>query len=152
MLGSSCATSTVPWTCAGGYPLVHPGVSPAAALAAEAVYTFALATVVLNVATTRANDGNSFYGLVIGFMVLGGAVAAGRVSGGAFNPAVGTALPVVHRHASDAWVYWIGPCAGAGLAALVFRFVTCTEDEEKRPLVDELESPPSIVTVESERA
>src|SRR4051794_18972463 len=36
-------------------------------LIAEFLFTFALAYVVLNVATARATEGNSFYGLAIGF-------------------------------------------------------------------------------------
>ncbi len=57
-------------------------------LVAEFLFTFALAWVVLNVATARGTEGNSFYGLAIGFTVLAGAYAVGSVSGGAFNPAV----------------------------------------------------------------
>jgi aquaporin Z len=59
-----------------------------AALAVELVFTFALAFVVLNVATSGDHPGNSFYGLAIGFTVLAGAVSVGGISGGAFNPAV----------------------------------------------------------------
>ncbi|MEU7872130.1 aquaporin [Dactylosporangium sp. NPDC049140] len=60
----------------------------AAALLAEFLFTFALAYVMLNVATSRSNPNNSFYGLAIGFTVVAGAIAVGRVSGAAFNPAV----------------------------------------------------------------
>lgn len=58
------------------------------ALAVELLFTFALCYVVLNVATSRDHEVNSFYGLAIGFTVLAGAVAVGGISGGAFNPAV----------------------------------------------------------------
>jgi aquaporin Z len=51
-------------------------------LVAEFLYTFALANVVLNVATAKANQGNSFYGLAIGFTVLTGAYAVGGISRG----------------------------------------------------------------------
>ncbi|MBV8555123.1 MAG: aquaporin, partial [Planctomycetaceae bacterium] len=60
----------------------------ARALIAEALFTFALAYVVLNVATAKGTAGNSNYGLAIGFTVLTGAFAVGDISGGAFNPAV----------------------------------------------------------------
>jgi aquaporin Z len=40
-----------------------------AALVAEFIFTFALAFVVLNVATSKDHPGNSFYGLAIGFTV-----------------------------------------------------------------------------------
>ncbi len=55
---------------------------------AEFVGTFALVWVVLNVATTKANANNSFYGAAIGLTVTAMAVSLGPISGGAFNPAV----------------------------------------------------------------
>jgi aquaporin Z len=58
------------------------------ALLAEALFTFALAFVVLNVATSSDQPRNDFYGLAIGFTVVAGAFAVGGLSGGAFNPAV----------------------------------------------------------------
>ena len=57
-------------------------------LIAEFLFTFALAWVVLNVATAKGTEGNSFYGLAIGFTVVVGAFAVGGISGGAFNPAI----------------------------------------------------------------
>ena len=58
-------------------------------LLVEFLFTFALALVVLNSATAKGTEGNSFYGLAIGFTVMVGAFAGGDISGGAFNPAVG---------------------------------------------------------------
>lgn len=54
------------------------GVSEARATAAEAIWTFLLATVVLQCATTATQAGNSFFGLAIGFTVLAGAIGVGR--------------------------------------------------------------------------
>src|SRR5262249_52517871 len=62
--------------------------STMAAFGGEFFFTFALVYVVLNVATAKATQGNSYFGLAIGFTVLAGAFAVGDVSGGAFNPAV----------------------------------------------------------------
>src|SRR6185436_27034 len=56
------------------------------ALIAEVLGTFALAYVVLNVATAKANSGNSYFGLAIGFTVMAMAYGFGTYSGGAFNP------------------------------------------------------------------
>jgi aquaporin Z len=58
------------------------------AILAEILFTLALAFVVLNAATAKGTEGNSFYGLAIGFTVVAGAFAVGRISGGVFNPAV----------------------------------------------------------------
>merc|ERR1719487_1524228 len=54
----------------------------------EVLYTFMLCFVVLNVATAKKNDGNQYFGLAIGFVIIAGGYAAGPISGGAFNPAV----------------------------------------------------------------
>lgn len=94
------------------------------ALLVEALFTFALAWVVLNVATSQGTDGNSFYGLAIGFTVMAGAFAVGSVSGGAFNPAVAVGLVVAGLiDAGDIWIYLLACPAGAFLAALVFNYV-----------------------------
>ena len=97
-----------------------------AALLVEVLYTFALALVVLNVATADAVSGNSYYGLAIGFTVVVGAFAGGPISGGAFNPAVGLG-PIVANAVvgagslNDLWLYLVGPFVGGAAAAGVFR-------------------------------
>ena len=68
--------------------VIEPVATPRIALLAEIIFTFALVYVVLNTAATKATEGNSFYGLAIGFTVMVGAFAVGGISGGAFNPAV----------------------------------------------------------------
>jgi aquaporin Z len=95
-----------------------------AALLAEFLFTFALAYVVLNVATSKDHPNNSFYGLAIGFTVLAGAFAVGSVSGGAFNPAVGFGIYAAGLvSASMIWIFLVGELVGAALAALTFRFI-----------------------------
>jgi len=94
-------------------------------LAVETIFTFALALVVLNVATARETEGNSYFGLAIGFTVLAGAFAGGPISGGAFNPAVGLGpalvAALVGGQAVGQVVYYIvGPLVGAALATAVF--------------------------------
>ncbi len=56
---------------------VHPTVE---SFIVEFLFTFALCWVVLNVATSKATMGNSFYGLAIGFTVLVGAITVGGIS------------------------------------------------------------------------
>ncbi len=97
-------------------------------LIVEFLFTFALAYVVLNVATARGTDGNSFYGLAIGFTVVAGAFAVGGLSGGAFNPAVALGALVLGIFKwSNVWVYIIGPFLGGAVAAWVFLYVQPAE-------------------------
>ncbi len=94
----------------------------AKALVAELIGTFALAYVVLNVATAKANNGNSHYGLAIGFTVMAMAFCFGDYSGGAFNPAVAVGASVMKAFAwNNIWIYLAGCFGGAILAALVFK-------------------------------
>jgi aquaporin Z len=89
---------------------------------AEFLFTFALAYVVLNVATAKANAGNSFYGLAIGFTVMVGAFAVGPISGGAFNPAVATGCYCLGLIPSGHYLAYIATELSAGaLAAFTFK-------------------------------
>jgi aquaporin Z len=97
-------------------------ISASRGLLAEFLGTFALAYVVLNVATAKGTNGNSFYGLAIGFTVLTMALAFGGISGGAFNPAVAVGISILKLASwSSLWIYLVGCFVGAAAAALVFR-------------------------------
>lgn len=92
------------------------------ALIAEVLGTFALAYVVLNVATSKATTGNSYFGLAIGFTVMVMAYSLGAFSGGAFNPAVAVGISFMKMAAwGDIWIYLAGCFGGGILAALVFK-------------------------------
>lgn len=98
------------------------------ALIAEFLFTFALCYVVLNTATAKANSGNSYFGLAIGFTVLAGAFAVGSVSGGAFNPAVAVGLGVMGLvEWADLWIHLISEIAGAVVAAFTFKGVVADQ-------------------------
>lgn len=92
------------------------------ALVAEFLFTFALAWVVLSVATSKATAGNSFYGWAIGCTVLVGAYSVGSISGGAFNPAVAVGLSGIKLFAwSNLWIYLVANLGGGVVAAIVFK-------------------------------
>ena len=92
------------------------------ALIAEFVGTFALAYVVLNVATANATAGNSFYGIAIAGTVLAMATIIGKFSGGAYNPAVAVGLSIQKTFCwPQIWIYIVGTFSGAALAAVIFR-------------------------------
>ena len=94
----------------------------------EFLFTFALAWTVLNVATTKATMGNSFYGLAIGFTVLVGAITVGGISGGAFNPAVGLGVWTMGiESAKQFGIYCISDFGGAAVAAVAYRAIVGLE-------------------------
>jgi len=99
---------------------LEPRVLPA--LLIELVFTFALAYVVLSVATAKKTAGNSYFGLAIGCTVMAAAYAGGSISGGAFNPAVAIGLTLMGLSTvGNLWIFLLGDLAGGALAALVFR-------------------------------
>ena len=102
---------------------VEPGLlGKKAGLIAEALFTFALCWVVLNVAVSKNNAGNSFYGAAIGMTVTAGAFAVGGISGAAFNPAVAVGVTLMHASATSyLWVLVVGEIVGAVGAALAYR-------------------------------
>ncbi len=105
---------------------LHPPVVPA--LIVELVFTFALAFVVLNVATTKKAAGNSYFGLAIGFTVMAAAYAGGPISGGAFNPAVAIGITLMGLStAANLWIFFLANLAGGALAALAFRVMNPDE-------------------------
>jgi aquaporin Z len=99
------------------------------AFVAEFLFTFALAFVVLNVATAKGTSNNSFYGLAIGLTVMTGAFAVGAISGGAFNPAVAVGIGVMKLvNISQIWIHIVADLLGAAVAALMFRIVCPNAD------------------------
>ena len=86
--------------------------STIAVLSAEALWTFALMFVIINVATEQA--GNQFYGAAIGLTVMAGAFTVGSISLGSFNPAVTTMLTVSGKLAvADIWMHLVPQLLGA---------------------------------------
>jgi len=114
-------------------PSPGPSVSQGKAFIAELLYTFALVSVMLNSATTKSQNSNSFFGLAIGFTVLAGICSVGSISGAAFNPAVGTGPNIIdtaighHDTAKYIWIYWLGPFLGSALASIIFRITNTAE-------------------------
>jgi aquaporin Z len=133
ILGASAAAGITRWMVG---PVPDPafaahGKGIAVALGAEVLVTFALAYVVLNVATSKDHPNNSFYGLAIGFTVLAGAVAVGGLSGGVFNPAVAFGVSITGLVSwSMLWVYVVANFAGGALAAVAFRLFNPTDVHE----------------------
>jgi aquaporin Z len=96
--------------------------STLAILLSELLFTFALVWVVLNVATTKAADKMSYYGLAIWFTVMAGAYAVGSISGGAFSPAVviGNAIDWLLSW-SQIWMHLVATLVGWLVAWSAFK-------------------------------
>ena len=92
------------------------------AVVAELLFTFALAYVILNVATTESTSGNGYFGAAIALVVLAGAITVGSISLASFNPAVTSALIVSGKLAlTDSWMHFVPQFVGAVLATYVYK-------------------------------
>jgi len=132
IVGAVLAAIVVGFLYGPGKPMVISNVPKA--FVAEFLFTFALAYVVLNVATAKGTANNSFYGLAIGFTVLAGAFSVGGISGGAFNPAVAIAAAMMKLiDASQIWIHLVADLIGAAAAAGVFCFANAPLTDETVP-------------------
>ena len=94
----------------------------------EFLFTFALAFVVLNVATSRKSEGNSYFGLAIGGTVIAAAYAGGPISGGAYNPAVAIGAALMGLSVtSQLGLFLAANLLGGAAAAMVYRAVNPDE-------------------------
>lgn len=91
-----------------------PAASAWSALAVEVVATFALALVIIGVATD-ARSAKGAAGLAIGL-----AVGAGAFLGASMNPARSLGPALAHARLGDLAIYVAGPLAGAALAMLAY--------------------------------
>ncbi len=134
LVGAIVASAAI-WWLTGHALVVAPGAiySGKMAWGAEIIGTFALAYVVLNVATHPKTSGNSYYGLAIGFTVLAMAYSVGSVSGGAFNPAVGVGPNLFQimtgdmSNANHIFLYLFAPIIGGAVAAYTYKFINAGE-------------------------
>jgi len=108
----------------GGEEIAGPTASTGKMLVVEFIFTFALAYTVLNVATAKGTEGNYFYGLAIGFIVIVGAISVGWISGGAFNPAIALGATVLGAFEwANIWIYLLADFLGGAFAAGVFLYI-----------------------------
>lgn len=97
------------------------GVSVWNAVVFEIVMTFGL---VYTVYATAVDPKKGNVGIVapiaIGFIVGANILAGGAFDGASMNPAVSFGPAVVSWSWTNHWVYWLGPMAGAAIAAIVY--------------------------------
>merc|ERR1719214_497055 len=104
-------------------------------IAAELVFTFVLAFVVLSVATVTSPL-SEYFGFAIGMCVTVGGFAIGKVSGGSLNPAVSIGISSSHIIGGGGFwpclIYSIIECSGGGVAAGVFMLTQPSEYETQK--------------------
>ncbi len=136
LLGAACAGLFLRSVTSGGKPelLTAPtflgacapsGIGYRAATLVEAVLTFFLACAA---AATTERRRRPFGPLAAGAAVLFGGLAAGPLTGAAMNPARAFGPAIAAGAWASHYVYWVGPLAGAVLAALVAPYLVTEEN------------------------
>ncbi len=122
-------------------PAPTEGLSIWLAFACELLFSFALVSVVLHVATSDKVKDNYYYGVAIGLTVMAAAFSIGQISGGIINPAIGLGSLLVDAknltsHVSSLGLYLVTPFIGSLLATLVYRFTSDVESAKLKASED----------------
>jgi aquaporin Z len=103
-----------------GAPTLNDAIGPGAGVVFEAILTFFLVWVIFATAADPRGTFKSIAGLAIGFTITLDILMGGPLTGAAMNPARAFGPELVHREWSDFWVWYVGPAAGAVVAALLY--------------------------------
>lgn len=106
-----------------GTPGLGSGVSSGVAVVIEAVLTFFVVWVVFATVVDTRGAFRQVGGLAVGFTIAAGVLMSYGLSGGAMNPARAFGPQLVGNHWTHGWVWYVGPFAGAVIAAAVYELV-----------------------------
>ena len=105
----------------GATPAPH--VSDAKAFALEAIMTFFLVWAVWATAVDERGAFKMIAGLAIGLTISIDVFVGGPLTGAAMNPARAFGPELASNSWTGWWIYWIGPGAGALIAAVVYEYL-----------------------------
>lgn len=106
-----------------GVPVVNDAVDVWSGALLEAILTFFLVWVVFATAADARGAFTSIAGLAIGLTITFDILAGGPLTGAAMNPARAFGPELVQGIWTDAWVYYVGPIVGGGLAAVLYEWL-----------------------------
>jgi aquaporin Z len=125
-----------------GVPVVAKTVSSGSAVLTETIITFFLVWVIFATAADPRGTFKSIAGLAIGLTITLGILGTGPLTGAAMNPARAFGPELVQNVWNHWWVYWLGPLAGGGIAALLYDMLYL------RPLGPPVVGPPESGLIE----
>jgi aquaporin TIP len=106
-----------------GSPVLNPAIQPEAGLIIEAILTFFLVWVVFATAADPRGTFKSIAGLAIGFTITMDILMGGPLTGAAMNPARAFGPELISNTWDDFWIWYIGPFAGAVIAAVAYEIL-----------------------------
>jgi aquaporin TIP len=106
-----------------GAPALSPAIGVFPGLILELIMTFFLAWVVFATAADPRGAFKSIAGFAIGLTIGADILMGGPLTGAAMNPARAFGPELVENYWSNAWIWYIGPLLGAGIAALAYEYL-----------------------------
>jgi glycerol uptake facilitator-like aquaporin len=106
-----------------GVPALGSSIGSGAGVVIEAVLTFFLLWVIFATAVDPRGSFKQISGLGIGFTIAFGVLMAYGLTGGAMNPARAFGPQLAGNHWSHFWVWYVGPFAGAVIAASLYELL-----------------------------
>src|SRR3954466_8605736 len=106
-----------------GSPALGSGISVWQGAVIELVLTFFLVWVIFATAADPGGTFKSIAGLAIGLTITIDVLMGGPLTGAAMNPARAFGPELLSRHWTDAWIWYVGPVAGATLATLLYEYL-----------------------------
>ena len=103
-----------------GAPSLQTDVASGKGVVIEAVLTFFVVFVFFATVVDVRGTFKQIAGLAVGFAVSAGVLLAGGLTGAAMNPARAFGPELIGNHWTSAWVWYLGPFAGAAVAAVVY--------------------------------
>ena len=101
-----------------GVTILSEGVSPVQGLVIEIILTFFLANTIFN--TAVSGKAGNFAGLAVGLTLMFCILMGGPLTRASLNPSRTLGPAIVSGNYADIWLYFVGPCVGAILAALLY--------------------------------
>lgn len=116
-----------------GTPLLAANIGSGKGILIEAILTFFLVFAVFGTAVDPRGPFSKTAGLTIGLVIAFDILAAGPLTGASMNPARTFGPGLVSGTWTDWWVYWVGPIAGAVVAAFLYSVVFLKDSEPALP-------------------
>ena len=120
-------------------PALGDGIDVIRGIVVEAVITMVLLTAVFGTAVDKR--GPKIGGIAIGLAVVGGILMAANLTGAAINPARWFGPALVAMQWQNAVVWIIGPLLGAGIVAVVYRYLFLPEADAQEADAQEADAP-----------
>jgi aquaporin TIP len=106
-----------------GAPALSPAIGAFPGVVLELIMTFFLAWVVFATAADPRGAFKSIAGFAIGLTIGADILMGGPLTGAAMNPARAFGPELVENYWSNAWIWYVGPLLGAGIAALAYEYL-----------------------------